>query len=122
MKVYIVTAGEYSDYHIEAVFDSKEKAEDFLLKNHCNHIEEFDLNPETSGERPEYTNFQITMDKDGNTTWITYNTTDHFKTDGSEDFTTKNELCCYVKAKDEKHAVKIANERRVQRKSNNEFE
>lgn len=29
-KVYIVTSGEYSDYHIDAVFSTREKAEEFV--------------------------------------------------------------------------------------------
>lgn len=29
-KVYIVTEGDYSDYHIEACFTTKEKAEEFI--------------------------------------------------------------------------------------------
>ena len=33
-KVYIVTSGEYSDYHIDAVFASREKAEGYVkIKN-----------------------------------------------------------------------------------------
>ena len=27
MKVYVVTKGSYSDYHIEAIYDNKESAE-----------------------------------------------------------------------------------------------
>ena len=30
MKVYVVTCGEYSDYHIVAVFTDREKAEEFI--------------------------------------------------------------------------------------------
>lgn len=37
MKIYIVTAGEYSDYHIEAVFTDKKQAELFCA------IHEYDL-------------------------------------------------------------------------------
>lgn len=32
-KIYIVTAGDYSDYHIEAVFSTKEKAKEFVQHN-----------------------------------------------------------------------------------------
>ena len=32
MNVYVVTAGEYSDYHIVAVFSTREKAERFANK------------------------------------------------------------------------------------------
>lgn len=58
-KVYVVTAGSYSDYRIEAVFSSRKKAQDYQdyidaksqklrLKNHYyeefNDIEEYTLN------------------------------------------------------------------------------
>lgn len=38
-KVYVVTAGEYSDYRIEGVFSSREKAEEYI-----NHSTDQDLN------------------------------------------------------------------------------
>lgn len=41
MKVYIVTAGEYSDYHICKVFLDKEKADKYVaLENEINPYEE----------------------------------------------------------------------------------
>ena len=36
-KVYVVTAGDYSDYHIEGIFDSREKAEEYI--NHSSNTE-----------------------------------------------------------------------------------
>jgi hypothetical protein len=42
MKVYIVTDGIYSDYHIEAVFTDKEKAEAFAAIHTYNNVEEWD--------------------------------------------------------------------------------
>ena len=45
-KVYIVTEGEYSDYHVCGVFTSREKAEKFRDTFCCNDtIEEYNLNP-----------------------------------------------------------------------------
>lgn len=44
MKIYIVTEGCYSDYHIEEVFLDKEKAYNYA-RLHCSgdgHVEEFD--------------------------------------------------------------------------------
>lgn len=38
-KAYVVTAGEYSDYRIEGVFSSREKAEEYI-----NHSTDKDLN------------------------------------------------------------------------------
>lgn len=46
MKVFIVTSGSYSDYHIEAVFSTNEKAEEYI-NNRCddgvNGIEEYEM-------------------------------------------------------------------------------
>lgn len=50
MKIYIVTKGDYSDYHIEAVFESKKKAE-LYVKYHSSwdepRIEEWDTDDES---------------------------------------------------------------------------
>ena len=46
-KIYIVTSGEYSDYHIEAVFTTKEKAVDYVEQHGTDYnIEEYDLDEE----------------------------------------------------------------------------
>ncbi len=43
MKVYVVTSGDYSDYHIEAVFDSKVQAVMYCAaKPYDRILEEFD--------------------------------------------------------------------------------
>ena len=43
-KIYIVTEGSYSEYHIEAVFSTREKAEEFMdTKDDEASIEEFEL-------------------------------------------------------------------------------
>lgn len=41
MKIFIVTKGEYSDYHIEEVFTNKEKAELYAKCHYC-EVEEWD--------------------------------------------------------------------------------
>ena len=48
MKVYIVTSGCYSDYHIEAVFLSHKKAMLYCAVHHAPHIdiEEYDTDDE----------------------------------------------------------------------------
>lgn len=46
-KIYIVTSGEYSDYHIDAVFSTQELAEDYIQQNGTDYIiEEYNLNEE----------------------------------------------------------------------------
>ena len=42
--VYIVTDGDYSDYHIVAAFDDKKLAELFIEKIGAGDIEEYQLN------------------------------------------------------------------------------
>lgn len=43
-KIYIVTEGEYSDYHICAVFSTREKAEEYVQSHGTDYgIEEYDL-------------------------------------------------------------------------------
>lgn len=42
MKVYVVTDGMYSDYHIEAVFTDRLQAELYCATHHANYIEEYD--------------------------------------------------------------------------------
>jgi hypothetical protein len=36
-KIYVVTSGEYSDYRIDTVFESKQKAEEFVESKRRNH-------------------------------------------------------------------------------------
>jgi len=44
MKVYVVTAGCYSDYHIERIFTDKDKAEEYCKWCYdSNDIEEYDI-------------------------------------------------------------------------------
>lgn len=46
-KIYIVTSGEYSDYEIEAVFTTKEKAVEYVEQNGTRYnIEEYNLDEE----------------------------------------------------------------------------
>lgn len=43
-KIYIVTEGSYSDYHIEAVFSTRKKAKEFMdTKDQYARIEEFPI-------------------------------------------------------------------------------
>lgn len=72
MKVYVVTSGIYSDYHIVAVFDDKRKAEVFCAadndknKGHriwgdtC-YIEEYDTE-EIHAESDKPVNYFVTVD------------------------------------------------------------
>lgn len=50
MKVYIVTDGDYSDYHIEAVFTDKRQAE-LYSAFHCGNVEEWETDKSFFDER-----------------------------------------------------------------------
>ena len=41
MKIYLVTEGEYSDYHIEAVFTDREKAFAYAILDPYRNVEEY---------------------------------------------------------------------------------
>lgn len=43
---YVVTSGEYSDYHIDGVFSDKEKADFFADKDGDRSVEEYDIDDE----------------------------------------------------------------------------
>lgn len=46
-KIYIVTSGDYSDYGIEAVFSTKEKAEEYVQQHGTNYrVEDYDIDEE----------------------------------------------------------------------------
>ena len=42
-SVFVVTAGEYSDYHIEAVFANRSDAEVYCAMGHGEFVEEYEL-------------------------------------------------------------------------------
>lgn len=41
-KVYLVSSGDYSDYSIERIFLSKEKAEAYMKVSNCNYLNELE--------------------------------------------------------------------------------
>lgn len=146
--LYVVTAGEYSDYHIVAIYDDRKLAE--AVGGRC--IEEFPLNPGRNqlcaGLRPH----EIEMARDGVVLCVKRTNTDSWDADldahltsewslfprggaywkmevpryGFESCRARYEALCHwrsklsqsltikVMARDEEHAVKIANEKRTQ--------
>lgn len=113
-KVYVITQGDYSDYHICAVTLDKELAEK-LCKVYSNlkyypyfdpaQIEEYDLQQSMDDVRIMYRveidcgDIEVTEDRYEN----------------KEDvFGDKNYFTAYVLARDQEHAVKIAQDRRAE--------
>jgi hypothetical protein len=139
-KIYAVSSGDYSDYHIEAIFESEELAQKYLK-------EKIDELKEKYGKDHEYWNeyreievyilnkkkmdigyYNVGMYKNGNVRNVYKR---NGRIDADEEVMIKqfkereehnkqrinkiiNCLIFCVSAKDEKHAIKIANERRTQ--------
>lgn len=113
-KVYVVTSGEYSDYRIEAVFMTKEQANEYINEYTYSNdfkIEEFNVNvPLNKWDKI----FSIWMDKEGNTNVLKKlfikKSTWHKNYGGFQD----GKLFFEIRADTEKRAVKIVNEKRIQ--------
>ena len=121
-KAFLVTTGEYSDYRVEGVFTTREKAEEFASHYHPGYneaeIEEVILDVKIDQPRGmKY--WYVSFDREGNS-----NVRDdippgrhkdhgYFPEDGCVPCGDgKMGTSCW--AKDKAHAAKIANERRIQ--------
>ncbi len=113
-KVYVVTSGEYSEYGIEAIFDDEDLAKKFMAmfekKEYDNmKIEEHILNPFKREIAAGFKAYEVIMKKSGDVVDI------KLVSDLSETYTPfldfHYNLCCTCFAKDEQHAIKIANEK-----------
>jgi len=119
--VYVVTDGDYSDYHICAVFDSKSKADDY-----CNQMAVFD-----GYSNPRVEEYTVNIAKDipagmypvlvsfckNDDTICTRLATNYDLADGKERVkyygTNKNRWCnMLIFARSVEHAVKIGSEKR----------
>lgn len=142
-KVYVVTEGEYSSYHIVGVFSSQEKAEKFLeFQRHSDYdeweIEEYEIDIFEPQVKKGLRFYHVVMDQDGNSRVELQNWPEHdseyqgernwlmderdrpLETFGRRN-TGRALLRVYTFAKDEQHAVKIANEKRAQKIVSNEW-
>ena len=62
MKIYVVTAGIYSDYHIEKVFTDRKKAEEYKLwLRDSNDIEEYDTSDDISIQKKYYVGAELDL-------------------------------------------------------------
>ena len=133
MKVYLVTTGSYSDFDIEAVFSTKEKAEEFkriysstlstlaFSKKYSYYV---DLNDEileydVDSPSEDWLFTRVDMLQDGEVTDV------ELAVDclpGFYDFQNyKRTLVWVVKTQDFDRAVKVVNEKRIQILANNEW-
>tara|TARA_R110000764_G_scaffold152150_1_gene239951 strand:- start:64 stop:453 length:390 start_codon:yes stop_codon:yes gene_type:complete len=117
-KIYAVTSGEYSDYSVDCLFDSEQLAQDYIAafspdKYYPMIIEEFELNPFTKQLKKGYLPYLVRMTKEGKCTEVKISSR-HFELDGKPHFDFDKNIYHRVFAKNEKHAIKILNEIRVQ--------
>ena len=138
-KVYAVTCGIYSDYRVEAIFTTKDKAKEFMEyipSDDYNDIEEYELNPMSVDlVKQGYQLWIIHMRKDGTVEVIREyklgpygaseaNKPNIWKRTKAPAFVNKptcDVLIDIVWAKSKEHAIKIANEHRTQMIANNQF-
>ncbi len=118
-KIYLVTSGSYSDYKVEAVFDDKALAQKFIdsfKKGGWNEmgIEEFELNPHNQKLKKDYIPYFLRMDKVGKAYGIDVADSSYGFENEDPGFDIKGDMFLHVFAKDETHAIKIANEKRAQ--------
>lgn len=113
MKVYIVTQGDYSDYHIEQVFSTREKAQEYI--DHIGYdnfeIEEYNVDEEVP--RGTFLYLVVMYDNDRPAT------ASLLASDSVKDTVHYGCNTTYftIEAKDAPHAVKIASERFMQIKA-----
>lgn len=118
-KVFVVTAGSYSDYHIVGVFSTKKLAEEYRYKLGADDVEEYELDGFAKSLYSKgYTRYLVWFRGD-TTTVVDRDITFHNDHLGAKYiFTHRNrssgDLDVELFAKDEKHAVKIASEIRSQ--------
>ena len=133
MKVYILTSGCYSDYSIEGVFSSREKAQeyaDIIMKdktyNDFNDIVETEVDNmyayAKSGTRCFYGN----IEEDGT---LCFGINDYY-TDGYDDshlfdnsyyINPDMSMDFVIKASSKEHAIKIVNDKRAELIASNQW-
>lgn len=114
--IYLITSGEYSDYSINAVFTTKELAEQYRTF-FGGDIEEWEADRMADDLRAGKVVYQVYMYRDGSTECFgvtAYNDEIPFTPKHHVQLLPNpDRMVTYVKAKSREHAVKVANERRT---------
>lgn len=125
MKVYIITKGDYSDYHICAVTTDKKKAE--MLRKAYNdldgwrnaRIETYDTDEFLTEIESGLKLYDCTMERD-KPMFIFEVDLDYMNSSDFKVRYNRSTYCVYVWAKDEEHALKIASDKIAEYKANKE--
>jgi hypothetical protein len=126
-KVYIVTSGDYSGYGIDAVFSTREVARQYITLMGGEYVEEWDLDAHLDKYSRGLLPWRVIMERDGKSRSSSRESVDlanqndtrltHYLGVPEGVYT----MITYMWAKDEEHAVKIANERRAQLIARNQW-
>lgn len=118
--VYILEDGEYSDYRVEAIFSTREKAEAYqrwrAAKTSDGEGKIVERNLDDGGEafRKDYGVYRVyfkAMTGDINKILLNEAGAEEYFPEGQS---IPSGYCVSVIARDEKHAIKIANEKRLE--------
>lgn len=131
-KVWIIEDGDYSDYHIIGIFSSKENA-NMIREKTGGEVREWFLDPCVKEINKDYRQYHIYMLKNGdvetiksmdfNSYWLEGKTYvwERSKAPAYQGKNIEDVLDSIVWAKNEKHAIKIVNEKRGQMIANGEW-
>ena len=113
--IYLTSSGEYSSWHVTGAFSTKEKAEEYARQtNSDNDVDEYVVDEEFDPARVGLRMHRVFMWANGDV--LTINLNDY--EDEEKAFATCNgrgewDVTVYCYARDEQHAIKIANEKRI---------
>lgn len=115
--VYVVTHGCYSDYHIFAVYSTREAAEACHARYPGEYTQITVYALDRPFPHPEMPAWRVSMERDGTVRWVARSTPDRIENAlpagsfGTYLWKAHTIIECY--AHDEQHAIKIANEHRI---------
>lgn len=121
MKVYIVTSGSYSEYRMEAVYSTREAAEQHVALLNAPEtcivdnptIEEYEVDEFADHVAQGFLLWHVRMGRDGSGFAHLTSELDRLG-QHSFDFPPRPQMEYVCWARDEQHAIKIANEHRAQ--------
>lgn len=121
-KIWIVTSGNYSDYHIVSVFSSQELADKFAAHDKDRSVEEYEIDLHAEQIRSGLNTFYVRMNRDGDGSVYSRDPDDEVELSLSDTPRAEGRvLYGTVWAEGKQHALKIANEKRAQLIANNEW-
>lgn len=136
-KVYAVNSGTYSDYKVDAIFSTREKAKEYMeiISNDYNEIETYEIDPDIVDKiKQGYFVWNVAILKDGTIETVSRTENESYeisnigvriwertKAPAYRGTDIKDMLLVTTLAKTEKQAIKIANEHRARMIANNEF-